>query len=74
MSTRVAHDPDTQVRALRLRRMMDEFLAAQTPQERDRMMQLHLAQARGPKGNARALVQLMDFAIKVRKEAGPRSP
>ena len=60
-------DPDTQARAVRLRRMMGEFLANQSPQERDRMMQVHLAQARGPEGNAMALRRLMEFAIAIRK-------
>ena len=60
-------DPDTQARAVRFRRMMNDFLANQTPQERDRMMQVHLAQARGPEGNAMALRRLMGFAIDIRK-------
>lgn len=67
MSPCVIDDPETQTRAMRLRRMMQEFLVNQTPQERDRMMQGHLAQARGPEGNAAALRRLMEFAIKLRK-------
>jgi hypothetical protein len=43
---------------------MNRLLENQTPQERDRTMQLHLAQARGPQGNALALRRLMDFAIR----------
>jgi len=67
MNERVIDDPDTQARALLLRRMMQEFLANQTPQDRDHMMQIHLAQARGIEGNAMALRQLMEFSIGIRK-------
>jgi len=67
MNPRRIDDPDTQARAVRLRRMMSDFLTNQAPQERDRMMQVHLAQARGPKGNAMALRRLMAFAIGIRK-------
>lgn len=38
--------------ALRLRRMMNEYIRKMTPQERDRILQRHLAQARGPVASA----------------------
>lgn len=58
-------DPLTRARALRLRQLMNRAIADQTPQDRDRMMQVHLAQARGPEANAVALRRLMDFAIRL---------
>lgn len=59
-------DRDTTERAMCLRQMMNEFLRKMTAQERDRLMQVHLAQARGPAGNARALRSLTNALIRMR--------
>ena len=61
------NDPDTIERATRLRRIMNEFITTMTPQERDRVMQVHLAQARGPIGNGEALRLLTNAFIHARK-------
>ncbi len=61
------NDPDTIKRAMRLRRIMNEFITTMTPQERDRVMQVHLAQARGPIGNGEALRLLTNAFIRARK-------
>ena len=46
---------DAIARADRLRELMNEMIRSTLPQERDRRMQVHLAQARGPVGNATLL-------------------
>ena len=61
-------DAETIERATRLRLMMNEYLKTMSPQERDRMMQVHLAQARGPLGNGRALKLLTNALIRLRKD------
>ena len=40
-------DKEALRRAMRVRQLMNDRLLAMTPQERDRLMQVHLAQARG---------------------------
>ena len=60
-------DPDTLERALRLRRMTAEYLRAMSPQERDRMMQVHLAQARGPAKNLELLRSMTAMMVRIRK-------
>lgn len=57
-------DPNTMKRAAELSRMMNDYLRNMTPQERDRRMQTHLAQARGPAGNGKALRLLMNTFIR----------
>ena len=47
-------------------RMTDEYLSNMTPQERDRMVQVHLAQARGPKRNGDLLRQMTDAILTLR--------
>jgi hypothetical protein len=59
-------DPTTMDRALRLRQVMNEFLRTRTDQERDRTMQIHLAQARGASMNAYLLRRSMDFSLRIR--------
>ena len=61
-------DGETIKRATRLRLMMNEYLRTMSPQERDRMMQTHLAQVRGPLGNGRALRLLTNALIRSRKD------
>lgn len=60
-------DPDTLERAVRLRRMTAEYLRAMSPQERDRMMQVHLAQARGPAKNLELLRSMTAMMVRIRK-------
>ena len=52
----------TAERAEKLRRMTADFLRSMTPQERDRTMQVHLAQARGPTRNAMLLFDMICLA------------
>jgi hypothetical protein len=59
-------DRDTIERATRLRRIMNEFITTMTPQQRDRVMQVHLAQARGPVRNGDLLRQAVDRALRIR--------
>lgn len=53
-------------RAVLLRRLVAESLARRTPQERDRLMQVFLAQARGPAKNAAALRGMITFLWRAR--------
>ena len=61
------HDEGTIERAMRLRRIMDEYLRTRTPQERDRTMQVHLAQARGPVGNITLLRKMTATMLRIKK-------
>lgn len=63
----ILDDPGTQQRVLRLRAIMADYLRRVTPQERDRRMQIHLAQARGPAANARLLRSSTNLAIRLRR-------
>ena len=65
-------DRDTVKRAMRLRELMNEYLRTRSPQERDRTMQAHLAQARGPVQNAVLLRQMTNAMLKVRSVAKHR--
>jgi hypothetical protein len=56
-------DPEDTARASRVRELMDDYLRNRTPQERDRLMQIHLAEARGPAMNAWLLSESMDWAL-----------
>ena len=63
-------------RAMHLRRMMNEFLRGRSPQERDRMIQSHLAQARGPVMNAlllRKTTNAMLLANAANKKVNPEN-
>ncbi len=62
-----AKDADIIKRAMRLRRMTAEYLRAMTPQERDRMMQIHLAQARGPLANMMLLRRMTATMVRIKK-------
>ena len=57
----------TTERAMQVRRIMNESLRQRTPQDRDRTMQVHMAQARGATANAFLLRCAMNFAIRLRK-------
>ena len=60
-------DPETVQRTDRLRRMMNKMIRTMPPWQRDRLMQEHLAQVRGAKGNAQALRVLMNHLIRMRQ-------
>lgn len=62
-------DKDTIERATRLRQIMNEFITTMTPQERDRVMQVHLAQARGPVRNAMLLFEMTAMLLRARQTA-----
>jgi hypothetical protein len=51
---------------LQLSRMTDEYFSSMTPQERDRMLQSHLAQARGSKRNGDLLRHMLDGILLMR--------
>ena len=61
------HDKEAIERAMRLRRIMNEYLRTRTPQERDRTMQVHLAQARGPVRNAMLLFEMTAMLLRARQ-------
>ncbi len=67
----IAEDEEMAERAMCLRQMMNEFLRRMTPQERDRNMQVHLAQARGKARNGDLLRQATDRALRI---VAARSP
>ena len=52
---------------MRLRRMTAEYVRDMQPHERDRLMQVHLAQARGPIKNAMLLRQMTATVLRIRK-------
>lgn len=60
-------EPATIERAMRLRRMTAEHVRDMKPHERDRLMQVHLAQARGPIKNAMVLRQMTATILRIRK-------
>jgi len=67
-------DPDTIKRAVQLRKKTARWLKAMPPQQRDRMMQVHLAQARGPVANITLLRQMTSIMLRIKnsqKETGP---
>ena len=62
------NDPDTIARAVQLRRMTREFLAEFTPQERARMLRLHMLEAtRAVKDRARLTALTDRIAERVRQ-------
>lgn len=63
---RAAVDAATTARATRLREMIAKMIRTQSPQERDRMLQQHLAQARGRERNAMLLRQMTAFVLQLR--------
>jgi len=59
-------DPEAMERVLKLRALMNDWLRKRTAQQRDREMQGHLAEARGPIQNALLLRHAYNFAIRLR--------
>lgn len=62
----MTYDPEAMERVLKLRAMMNNWLRSRTAQQRDRDMQVHLAEARGPIQNAFLLRHAYNFAIRLR--------
>ncbi|GIK16070.1 MAG: hypothetical protein BroJett003_10340 [Planctomycetota bacterium] len=66
-------DPDLQeLQAKRFRRtceLTEALFRSLTPQERDRMMQRHLAQAMGSRGRLRMASAMTEFLLAVRRAA-----
>ena len=58
--------------AERLRFLTDAMVKTLTPQERDRTMQIHLAQARGPVRNAMLLCDMTAMLLRARQTAQAR--
>lgn len=65
-------DPDAAERARSAMRMMNEYLRSMIPQKRDRTMQIHLAQARGPTRNAMLLCDMTAMLLRARQTAQPK--
>jgi len=63
---RQAFDSTALARAMRLCVLMNDHIRNMAPPDRDRMMQVHLAEARGPEMNAQLLRHAMNFAIRIR--------
>ena len=68
----IVDEQETFERGDRLRRMMNEYLRSMTPQDRDRTMQIHLAQARGPVRNAMLLCDMTAMLLRARQMAQPK--
>ena len=67
MSDQRVEDEKTVERAMQVCRIMNESLRQRTPQERDRIMQAHLAQARGASANAALLRSATNLALRLRR-------
>ena len=65
----IMHHPDDIQRAIKLRKIMNDYIRNKTPQERDRMMQIHLAQARGTKMNAQLLRHSMNAMLQRKQKS-----
>jgi hypothetical protein len=59
---------ETTERARRVVALMNMRLRSMTPQERDRTMQVHLAQARGSVANAHLLRKAVRFSVALRAQ------
>ena len=64
----LACDAEAQQRLATLCRMTREMLERMTPAERDRMMQEHLAAARGPERNLQLLCDMTRTVLALRKQ------
>lgn len=53
-------------RAAEIRRLVKERIETMTPQERDRIMQSNLAQARTDEQNARVMRDMLNFMIRMK--------
>ena len=62
----MTYDAEAMERVLKLRAIMNDWLRHRSAQQRDRDMQVHLAEARGPMQNARFIRCAYNFAIRLR--------
>lgn len=62
----MTYDAEAMERILKLRAIMNDWLKRRSAQQRDREMQVHLAEARGSIQNALLLRQAYNFAIRLR--------
>jgi len=62
----MTYDREAMERALKLRAIMNDFLNKRSAEQRDRDMQIYLAEARGPIQNAVLLRHAFNFAIRLR--------
>ena len=60
-------DQETMNRFRTICEMTDDRLRNMTSQERDRTMQLHFAQARGPTRNVMLLCEMTDMLLRARR-------
>lgn len=58
---------DLSERLERVARMTDDFFTNLSAQDRDRMLQVHLAQARGPALNGDLLCEMTDLLFALRR-------
>ena len=63
-----AREFEMEERLATLCRMTREMLERMTPAERDRMMQEHLASARGPEGNLARLCEMTRTLLALRRQ------
>ncbi len=61
------NDTDQGKRAERLWTLMDHYIKRMTPQQRDRILHVHLAQARGPVRNLRLLCDSTALLLRARR-------
>ncbi len=64
---KVNNDPAMLERAAALREMMNDYIRNLSPHQRDRKLQIHLAQARGPVRNLRLLCETTAMLFRARK-------
>jgi len=68
-SSQPATDHDDGERLVRLCRLTSEMLERMTPAERDRLLQRHLAEARGPQKNLVVLCAMTSTMLRLRQAA-----
>jgi hypothetical protein len=61
-------DDESVLRFIRACELTDSRLASMSPAERDRMLQTHLAAARGPERNLQLMFEMTDFLLSLRHE------
>lgn len=64
---KVNNDPAMLERAATLRQMMNDHIRNLSPYQRDRILQIHLAQARGPARNLRLLCETTAMLFRARR-------
>ena len=62
------NDPATLERVEKLRLLMNDYIRNQSAPHRDRILQVHLAQARGPGRNLRLLCETTAMLLRARQK------